>query len=71
MQQLLSRSTIDCNPNNKYMPKWEPITAEHHYTMLIDRECACHEAFDEELTALVDKATPRFTLDFSRMFESE
>ena len=47
------------NPNNKYLPKWEPLTAEHHYTMVIDRECACLEDHDTELVELVKKAGPK------------
>ena len=47
------------DPNNKYLPKWEPITTDYHYTMVIDRECECLEAFDEELVELYDKHSPR------------
>lgn len=47
------------NPNNKYLPKWEPLTTEHHYTMVIDRECACLEDHDTELVELVKKAGPK------------
>lgn len=52
------------DPNNKYLPKWEPITDEHHYSMVIDRECECREAFDEELVFLFDKAAPKFVFNF-------
>ena len=50
------------DPNNKYLPKWEPLTTEHHYTMVIDRECACLEDHDTELVDLVSKAGPKFHL---------
>ena len=49
------------DPNNKYLPEWKPITAEHHYSMIIDCECACREAFDEELIDLLVKASPKFS----------
>ena len=58
------------NPNTKYLPKWEPVSAEHPYTMVIDRECACLENHDKELTELLEKLVPKFELDFSRMFDS-
>lgn len=46
------------DPNNKYLPEWKPITEKNHYSMVIDRECACLDGFDEELVAEVAKATP-------------
>ena len=49
------------DPNNKYLPEWKAFTSDHHYTMLIDRECECVEAHDEELTALCEKASPKFS----------
>ena len=49
------------DPNNKYLPEWKPITADHHYSMLIDRECECLEGFDEELVELIEKVGPKFT----------
>lgn len=75
LAQIFSTMTLNfirsCNPNTKYLPKWEPITPEHHYTMVIDRACECKEAFDEELTALLDQVNPKFTLDFARIFETK
>ena len=56
------------DPNNKYLPKWEPITQGHHYTMLFDRQFACLENHDDELTELFDKVNPKFTLNFAKMF---
>ena len=44
------------DPNNNYLPKWEPITPEHHYTMVIDRESELREAHDEELIRLVKES---------------
>lgn len=52
------------DPNNKYLPKWEPVTDEHHYTMIIDRECECLEGHDEELVELFDKVNPKFMFKF-------
>lgn len=52
------------DPNNKYLPKWEPMTLEHHRTMIIDRECECLEAHDEELVELFDKVNPKFSFNF-------
>ena len=48
------------DPSNKYLPEWKPITEDHHYTMVIDKTCALKEGHDEELTALLQKATPPF-----------
>ena len=52
------------DPNNKYLPKWDPITAEHHNTMVIDRQCAQREAFDEELVELFAKANSKYSFHF-------
>lgn len=52
------------DPNNKYLPRWEPMTAEHHRTMVIDRECACKEGHDEELVELYEKAAPKISFNF-------
>ena len=51
------------NPNNKYLPKWEPFTTEHHYAMIIDRESELREAHDERLTELIEKSG-KHTLGF-------
>lgn len=53
------------DPNNKYLPKWEPITADHHYTMVIDTECACLEDHDKELMEFLDpiSSSPNFNFD--------
>ena len=56
------------NPNTEYLPEWKPVSEEHRNTMIIDRECACREGFDEELTAALDPLTPNFFLEFSKMF---
>lgn len=47
------------DPNNKYLPKWEPFTKGKQYTMIIDRECECREAFDQELVELHSKVSPK------------
>ena len=44
------------DPNNRYLPEWKPLTTEHHYTMIIDRECELREAHDETLTGLIVEA---------------
>lgn len=49
------------DPNNKYLPEWKPLTTDHLYTMVIDRECELREAFDEELVELHSKYNPRPT----------
>ena len=46
------------SPKNKYLPKWGPFTKDNQYTMIIDRECECREAFDQELVELYDKVSP-------------
>lgn len=50
------------DPNCNYLPKWEPYTAEHHNTMVIDKVSELKESFDEELVNLVLEATPKFKL---------
>ena len=57
------------NPNTEYLPEWKSVSDEHRNTMIIDRECACREGFDEELTGALETLTPKFMLDFSKMFE--
>lgn len=52
------------DPNNKYLPKWEPMSAVHHHTMIIDRECICKEGHDEELVALFDQTSPKISFNF-------
>ncbi len=52
------------DPNNKYLPRWEPMTQEHHRSMVIDRECACKEAHDEKLVELFDKVNPKVRFNF-------
>ena len=52
------------NPNNNYLPKWDPFTIDAHKTMIIDRECACLEAYDEELVELFDQVNPKFSFNF-------
>ncbi len=48
------------DPNHPYLPEWKPYTADHHYTMVIDKKLELKEAFDEELIDLIKKATPPF-----------
>lgn len=55
------------DPNTEYLPKWEPVTKDHPYTMIIDKECSCLESHDKELTALLDTLAPKFVLDFGKM----
>ena len=52
------------DPNNKYLPKWEPITDNAHNTMVIDRQCALQEAYDEELVELFAKANSKYMFRF-------
>lgn len=52
------------NPNNKYLPQWETMSAVHHHTMIIDRECICKEGHDEELVALFDQTSPKISFNF-------
>ena len=56
------------DPNNKYLPKWNPFTNEHRYTMIIDRECECREAYDEELIELHSKVSRDRHLDRKTRF---
>ena len=49
------------DPNNRFLPEWKPMTAEHHYTMVIDRTPACREAYDEKLVQEIRTYGPAFT----------
>lgn len=64
--QILSQLVLNFvkygNPNNKYLPKWEPVTAEDNNTMIIDRQCRLVAHHDDKLIALHKKAAPRFVL---------
>ena len=55
------------DPNNEYLPEWKPITDAHHYTMVIDREPALKEGYDEALTEALDPLTPKFHMNIARM----
>ena len=50
---------IKCgDPNNEYLPEWRPYTAEHRYTMVIDKTNELKEAYDEELIKLYIELCP-------------
>ena len=59
------------NPNTEYLPEWKPVSAENRNTMVIDRECACLDGFDDDLTAALDPLNPKFFLEFAKMFEKK
>ena len=40
------------------------MSAVHHHTMIIDRECVCKEGHDEELVALFDQTSPKISFNF-------
>ena len=46
------------------MPEWKPITARHHWTMVIDKEIECKLKYDDELVELFSKAAPPFRFNF-------
>ncbi len=48
------------DPSNQYLPEWKPITEDHHYTMVIDRECELKEGYDEAFTDFCAKIAPPF-----------
>ena len=50
--------TVHGDPNNPYLPRWEPFTEEHRRTMVIDRKNELKEAYDEALITLYKKACP-------------
>ncbi len=52
------------DPNNKYLPHWDTMNAQHPSTMIIDRTCACREAHDTQLVGLLDKVNPKFAFNF-------
>lgn len=49
------------DPNNRFLPEWKPMTAEHQNTMIIDRTPSCREAYDEELVRGIETYGPKFT----------
>ncbi len=51
------------NPNNKYLPKWETVTAGENTTMIIDRECRNVSHHDDELMILYDKVCPAIQIN--------
>ncbi len=51
------------NPNNKYLPKWEPVEEGQMKTMVIDKNCRQVVNFDNELVELSAKNMPRFKLN--------
>ena len=59
------------DPNNEYLPHWEPFTAENPCTMVIDSDCELRMArdengkaqtFDQALQTLLCSVTPPFKL---------
>ncbi len=50
------------DPNNKYLPKWEPVEEGKLKTMVIDREPCLKVNFDKELVELSAKVMPKFRL---------
>ncbi len=49
-------------PGGADLPEWLPFTADHRRTMVIDRQCALKEAYDEDLIRAYKEAAP--PLDF-------
>lgn len=50
------------NPNNKYLPKWEPTAPGKNRTMIIDKTCRVVENHDDELLDLYKDVAPSFNL---------
>ncbi len=49
------------NPNNKYLPVWEPAAADKKNTMIVDLNCRLDANYDDELVELFEKYGPKFT----------
>lgn len=68
MANIFSAMTLNFtkrgDPNNCYLPHWEPITPGHRFTMVIDRECACLEDHDRELIDLLAPVSARPDFNF-------
>ncbi len=58
LSQIFSTSFLNFikygDPNNKYLPVWKPLTEDHHYTMIIDRECELADGHDDKLVDLLN-----------------
>ena len=65
--QILSTMVINFvkygNPNNKYLPKWAPVSEGENSTMIIDRTCRNVVHHDDEFIRLFDKVNPPFVLN--------
>lgn len=65
--QILSTMVLNFvkygNPNNKYLPKWTPVSDGEDSTMIIDRTCRNVTHHDDEFIKLFDKVNPPFVLN--------
>ena len=56
LQECFSNAFINFaktgDPNNAYMPKWQPYTSNHEETMVIDNVCEARVSLDRELVKL-------------------
>ena len=53
------------DPNNKYLPKWEPVQNGENNTMIVDLNCRTVAHHDDELIDLFEKYGPKFTVKLS------
>ena len=51
------------DPNNEYLPKWEKVTKDDNWTMIIDKECRCVNHHDDALIDLYKNVAPVFRLN--------
>ena len=50
------------NPDNEYLPHWEPVREGEDWTMIVDKECRCVANHDDALMKAYDPVAPGFTL---------
>ena len=67
--QILSTVTTNFvkygDPNNKYLPKWEPVRNGENSTMIVDMHCRNVVHHDDELVEMFDQFGPKFTIKLS------
>lgn len=67
--QILSTLTINFvkygDPNNKYLPKWEPVKDGNNSTMIVDKHPRNVVGHDDELVQMFAEYGPKFVIKLS------
>lgn len=67
--QIFSTLTLNFvkygDPNNKYLPKWTPVTAGENSTMIVDTVCRNVAHHDDKLVEMFAEYGPKFTIKLS------